>query len=115
NSGDNWTPVNNGLTNKFVNAIARAATLIFAATSTGIFRSIDNGDNWVLVRSGFFTSLVMSGTDVFAGHGASGVFRSNNNGDNWVSFAFGLTNRIVEAVAVSGARIFAGTRGGGVF
>jgi uncharacterized protein (TIGR03437 family) len=57
----------------------------------------------------------VSATDLFAGHGASGVFRSNNNGDNWVSFSFGLTNRIVEAVAVSGARILAGTRGGGVF
>jgi len=55
------------------------------------------------------------GTNLFAGVIRGGVYLSTNNGANWTAVDSGLTNKIVQTLAVSGANLFAGTDGGGVF
>ncbi|MCH8927798.1 MAG: hypothetical protein IIB39_03685 [Candidatus Marinimicrobia bacterium] len=53
---------------------------IFAGTESGVFWSVDNGDNWVEVNMGltntFVRSLIINSEGIiFAGTVGSGVFR----------------------------------------
>jgi len=61
--------------------------------------------------------LAASGTNLYAGTSNSGVFLSTNNGTSWTAVNSGLTNTLVQSLAVSGTNLFAGTvgSGGGVF
>ena len=52
------------------------------------------------------------GTNLFAGT-SNGVFLTTNNGTSWTSV--GLSNISVNALAVSGTSLFAGTDGSGIF
>lgn len=74
NNGDNWTRISNGLTPRIgekVYALAAIGTMIFAGTADGVFRSTNNGDVWTKASAGLpnrpITSLVVSGTAIFAG------------------------------------------------
>ncbi len=52
---------------------------IFAGTAGGVFRSIDNGDNWTqtgLIGIIVWTVAINSSGNIFAGTQGSGVFRS---------------------------------------
>ena len=69
-----------------------------------------NGPN-----GGYIYSIVISGTNIFAGTYGGGVFLSSDNGANWTAVNNGLTNSYVRSLAISGTNIFAGTAGGGVF
>jgi hypothetical protein len=74
-----WTAVNNGLTNRVVQAVATTGTNVFAGTSGGgVFLSTNNGGSWVAVNQGLpnlaVTALTVDGANVFAATGA-GVFR----------------------------------------
>jgi photosystem II stability/assembly factor-like uncharacterized protein len=91
---------------------------IFAATrSGGVFRSTDNGENWMTVNNGLTNTdlnalAVNSSGHIFAGT-PSGVFRSMDNGSNW---ALGLTTGVSSfAINNSNSNIFGGSNGGGVF
>src|SRR5690348_16098652 len=57
--GSNWMPLDNGLTNPYVNSLVVSGTNLFAGTTTvyggiggGVFRSTDNGATWTLASSG---------------------------------------------------------------
>ena len=72
--GENWTLVDNGLTNTYVTALAiNGAGHIFAATfGGGVFRSTDNGDIWMELNTGVpnatFLSLAVTASGyIFAG------------------------------------------------
>ncbi len=74
-----WSAVNNGLTNRVVQAVATVGTNVFAGTSGGgVFLSTNNGGSWVAANEGLsnlaVTALTIDGTNVFAATGA-GVFR----------------------------------------
>lgn len=89
----------------------------------GIYRSMDNGDNWV--KLGFpnywlfdFRSLVISSTGdpnttvVYAGYskdGGGGVMRSINNGETWTDISERLPSSSVFSLVTSGNTLFAGT------
>lgn len=85
----------------------------------GITMSSDNGINWYVSDSGLtstnVTSLVVSGTNVFAGTNGGGVFLSANNGASWMAVDSGLTDSSVTCLAASGTTLLAGTSGGGVW
>ena len=58
-TGSSWMPLDNGLTNPYVNSLVVSGSSVFAGTTTlyggiggGIFRSTDNGANWTLTSSG---------------------------------------------------------------
>jgi len=95
---------------------------IFAGTiGKGIFRSSDNGANWIEINAGLTSNNVEtidinSSGDIFAGTTFNGIFRSTNNGDNWIPINNGLTNSSIEALDInSSGDIFAGSFGGGVY
>ena len=105
-----------------VRCLAVIGPILFAGTTDGLFRSSDNGSNWIAISSGLLynpiTALAVSGKNLFVGT-ASGVFFGSTNYDtNWTPVDSGLTNHDVCAFAVIGTTLFAGTDGrydGGVY
>ncbi len=94
-------------------------TNIFAGTNGGVFLSTDNGTSWTQINNGLtgtdVRALTVSpngagGTNIFAGTRYRGVFLSTNNGTSWTQVNSGLTDTVVTAFAVSGMKLFAGTR-----
>jgi hypothetical protein len=112
-SGVSWTPVNAGLTDTFVDAIAVSDTNLFCGTyGGGVFLSTNNGGLWAPVNNGLTNAhvrtLAAHGTSLFAGTWGA-IFVSTNSGGNWVQISTGLTNTFVYALAASGTNLFAGT------
>ena len=71
----------------------------------GVFRSSDNGDNWIEVNNGLTAPFVLSfatnaSGDIFAGtYFGNGVFRSTDNGDSWNEKNNGLIATEVRTIA----------------
>jgi len=92
------------------------ATYVYASTSQGVFRSGDNGANWVS-RSVGLTTLLTSGivqaqSNLFV-VGPGGVFRSVNQGDSWAPA--GLAGVDVRCITAIGSTLFVGTNGAGLY
>ncbi len=123
NNGATWTEVNNGLSSlPDIRAFAVSGTALFAGTSgaypRGVYISTDNGTHWATannqLESEFIRALAVSGTNLYAGTDGSGVFLSTDSGTSWTAVSTGLpTNTSGNALAVSGATIFAGSASGG--
>lgn len=109
--GSNWTLVNNGLSNKTIQALAVETNgHIYAGTSSGIFKSTTFGDSWSLV-SGISSSVnalkVSNSGEIYAGS-STGIYYSNNGGLSWS--VFGLAEFNIQALEFSSSgEIFAGT------
>ena len=93
-NGNSWAPVNNGLTSLSIASIAISGTKIFVGTYDGIFLSNNNGSSWTSVTNQIknVSSLIVSGTNIFAGTRGNGVFLSTNNGNSWTAVNNGMTN-----------------------
>ena len=125
-----WTPVSPDLPADEVRVIAvdpqAPKTLFLAFTSSGLYRSDDNGSNWASVGRGTFPTRVRFqsfarnakqngvmylGTD-------RGIYRSDDDGKTWVAANDGLPpGADVQAIGVdteSPNRLFVGTNGNGV-
>jgi len=120
----NFWQQTNGPTGGTIRALAinNSNGHIFAGTlGGGVFRSMDNGNNWTAVNTGLtntdISSLAINSSGhIFAGN-RSGVFRSVNNGDNWSLVNTGLKNAGTSSFAInnSNGNIFAGSADSGVF
>jgi len=115
NNGVSWSFT--GLTGYLIFAIESIGSNVFAGTSgSGVFRTSNNGVNWVEVNSGLTNTAIQCftviGPNLYAGT-FSGVFLTTNNGANWTN-TLGMAGTIVNSLCVSGTNLFAGTAGGGV-
>jgi photosystem II stability/assembly factor-like uncharacterized protein len=97
---------------------------LYAGTLTGVYSSLDHGENWNLVWGGQGDTLVyalaVSNPYIFAGTFHGGVVRSRNGGQTWNAVNNGITSSHIRALAIltDGAgdtTLFAGTFGGGIF
>lgn len=98
---------------------------VYAATSYGVYRSLDAGENWQEINKKLYNSNVYSlaidpiNKDILYVGGDGGVYKSNNGGDDWVEKNNGLTNPLVKVVAIDperNNRLYAGCWGqGGLF
>ncbi len=114
NLGNNWERI--GLPTEYISSLVLIGNTILAGTQgDGIFRSTNNGNNWIPSSNGLpfesIGSMAFNGSYVFAGlRGFSsiegGIYKSSNNGLNWVYT--GLSNVAIDAVAASGNNVFAG-------
>ena len=119
NSGANWSsslPLNN-----IVNHFYNSANDVYVCVGPYLYRSSDDGITWYSVVTANTTLKAIAetprasgGTNFFVGS-LDGMFLSTDNGTNWSTINNGLLYRNVNAVAVSGSNIFAGTESGGVF
>ncbi|HVD97399.1 MAG TPA: T9SS type A sorting domain-containing protein [Cytophagaceae bacterium] len=116
--GTSWSASNSGLTNTNITALITVGQYLFAGTNgAGIFVSSDSAKTWTSANSGVntsyaITSFATNGTVIVAGTDGGGVFASINNGGSWTAANTGLTDLSVNALAVSGTSIFAGTDNG---
>ena len=124
--GTNWSAVDSGLTNLYINALTispngTGGTNLFVGTIGGVFLSTNNGISWTAATGLQFpvTSFLVSGTNLFAGTNGEGVYLSTNYGTSWTAVNSGLmgSNRYVFCFTVSlnetgGTNVFVGTVGG---
>ncbi len=97
--------------------------LLFAATNfSGIYSSLDAGQNWVRRSSGLTITNVraLAGTpeQLYAGTIGGGVFRSRDGGLSWKPVNQGLTAMTVTSLVSDPAdpdTVYAGTHNGGIF
>ena len=130
--GDNWAPINTGLTNLDVQALAinpvtpstlyagTQSRLFEAGTESGVFRSLDGGNRWANIG---LTNLDVQALAIdpitpftlYTGTQSDGVYRSTDKGDNWAPINTGLTNLDVMVLAIdpiTPATLYAGTQSG---
>lgn len=109
--GNSWKWANNTMGNatiaKLIIDPARPDTLI-AATSSGIYRTVNGGTTWTLSQGGgFFKDLVFKPGDTDTVYATrNGLFyRSLNNGISWTQITTGLpTGAARGAIAVTPSR-----------
>lgn len=127
NNGAYWLPIDSGLANLNVITILSAPPNLFAGTAGGIFKSSDNSSCWTADNYGFPTidanwiyGLADSGSTLFAGFmnyfSGFGVRASVDEGSVWTTINAGLTTvGYPRAFAISGANLYAGMAGTGVW
>lgn len=106
-------PLEGGVINTL---LVNGATLLAGTNGGGVFRSTDNGQNWMPTNltDRNVQSLAASGTSLFAAGYGAGVFRSTNQGERWDPVN-SFPTLLVNTLSVSGSSIFAGTEYQGVF
>jgi hypothetical protein len=112
-NGVSWENVNSDFTLCFA---ARGAD-IFAGTGAGVTLSTDNGITWKSVGPDLpysVTALAVIDTNVFAGTYQNGIYRTTDDGTSWSAVNDGLGDfqNLVNALAVSGRKLFVGTAAG---
>jgi photosystem II stability/assembly factor-like uncharacterized protein len=113
NYGATWERVNDKLTLCF----AAIGSNVFAGTGNGVIISSDFGNNWTIPNdsmSYYITALAIKDTVIFAGTMQNGIFRSINKGISWKAVDSGLGNfqNMINALALNGNMVFAGTAAG---
>ncbi|MGA2508525.1 MAG: hypothetical protein ABSF80_13740 [Chitinispirillaceae bacterium] len=118
-SGATWT--HPGSVTDRILSLAVMGSQVFAGTDNGIYLSANNGTSWVAIDSGLpanvlVHSLVVSGTNIFAGTHSHGIYLSSDSGISWVTVDSGLPAATsVYSLAENGSQVFAGTYAGGIF
>jgi uncharacterized protein (TIGR03437 family) len=118
NDGDAWSKVEGGLpADVQILCLIVSGPRVYAGTQIGLWRSINHGVDWteiVLPSARAVNTVLSDGPNLFLGTGA-GVLVSNDDGLTWKSYDEGLTNLNVLSLLSARGRLFAGTKGGGVF
>ena len=86
--GKSWAKLNNSPA--YVNdIIVDLAGVLWAASTDGIYKSIDNGETWLKKSSGMLavtmTSIELDSKGIFWVGADGDVYRSDNYGENWIS------------------------------
>ncbi|MCE2962324.1 MAG: T9SS type A sorting domain-containing protein [Chitinophagales bacterium] len=110
--GVNFSPSNTGMGNKVVNRLLvnyLDNNVIVAATSDGIYKSYNKGQNWVKTSiSSDFKDVVYHPEDTNFVYAAAGgtFYRSINGGNTWTAVSSGFTtvSKRRMAIAVTKAR-----------
>jgi hypothetical protein len=107
-------------------ALAVAAedeSVVFAATSNQIYRSIDGGGSWTPANGSGATTLppgsqlrsLVAGPGALYAAAATGVFTSADRGSSWYDFSAGLPNVELKELLWTGSDLFAVTHGRGIW
>lgn len=89
---------------------------IFAGTSNGAYRSIDDGEHWIKVTDLIVNAFAPNRSNHIFAATRNGVFRSTNNGDTWKKFSSGLPDYSILTITTdTSGTLFARTAGEGVY
>ncbi len=110
-----WSSANTGLPDSGILSLAVTRNCIFAGTTAGLFRSLDNGIYWTAVNSGsieiYAKYLAVDGNTIVAAFYNS-VHISKDNGQNWTTVTISTPPVDILSLAIKGEVIFVGTYGG---
>ncbi|HEX2958194.1 MAG TPA: hypothetical protein VHO70_15275 [Chitinispirillaceae bacterium] len=117
--GHFWTPVKSGLNNLPVTALIASDTSIVAGTDHyGMFRSTDDGTNWIVTDTVFSNKYVQTlfryGKYILAGCG-TGMYRSSDDGNSWLAADSGIKNLNINCITANENFLFAGVSDSGVY
>ena len=106
--GITWSVWNTGMGNKTVGRMIQHPTnsqIMLAATSGGIYRTVNGGANWTLSITGDYKDVVFKPNDPNTVYAASGpnFWRSTNNGTTFNQISSGLSGGQRGAIAVTAA------------
>ena len=125
--GVTWAADSAGMGKMQVHDLMTDATnhaIVYAATDSGVYKSVNSGANWVRSRTGLPAGLAVRAIAqdlahpslLFVGTFGGGVFKSTDGGAHWAAFVNqnGLSSLNVYSLAVDGAltTIYAGTDNG---
>lgn len=115
NEGANWNTTTNGLVSFTPSAFAinNQGEVFLATLGYGIYKSTDNGIDWVnKTGAGWeYSSLIInSDGSMYAGTKGNWIYRSLNNGDNWelVKSGMGEDKYVLSLLTSSMGYLFAG-------
>ena len=87
----------------------------------GVYKSEDGGMSWENINQGIlagaYRALAIHPVNpqvIYAG-GAKGVYMTKDGGNTWTAQNSGLNYRSVGSLSIRGSKIYAGSRGGGVY
>ena len=114
-SGDSWTTVNEGLTDRKVCALlaVNEDTVFTGTAESGIFRTMDGGDTWVEINTGLTNTtvggLAVIGNTIYAGMSERLVY-SVNGGESWqpVKFSSIPSEYLISTLSVSEGELYIG-------
>ena len=113
NNGQTWEFMNSGMPATYIFTLLVSGTTLFAGNDNGIFQSANNGSSWtVSLSSSSVRSLILSGSDIYAGFFYGSIYISKNNGAGWTTINSPRSSFKTNSLAFSGANIFAATDNG---
>jgi len=119
-NADSWTAAGmSGIDSRSI--CSMQDSILFVGTQgSGIYKSIDDGQNWVAVSNGVastnFRAIQAEGTTVFAGgQNGTGVYRSLDYGTTWNLLSNGISSSSYRGFASNGTIIVAGSTSQGVY
>lgn len=96
-------------------------TVLFLGTEDGIYRTINNGDDWYAVNQGLggsspwiVAALATNGNVLFAGINGL-VYRSYDNGNHWAEVPSAWPTSNILALAASGTELFVSLWNNGIY
>ena len=117
-NGNNWTEVNNGLSDIDIRALVLNSTgyLFAGSDGEGLFKSTNNGNDWITLKNSLpmlsiYSLAVNHDGHIFAG----GNYRSTDNGESWIKNNNELAYFAWSLGVNAYGDIFAGTYGQGIY
>ncbi|MBK6797464.1 MAG: hypothetical protein IPG76_11965 [Acidobacteria bacterium] len=114
--GTTWSPVNNGLYARNVQAVFKDNGVLYAGVNDGAFVSANDGQTWTRANIPGPATLNFHAFDgkVFAGT-TFGVYVTSNQGQSWTRTSNGLASGQVNRIVQLGNTLFAAVYNAGVF
>jgi photosystem II stability/assembly factor-like uncharacterized protein len=84
NSMGTWLPVYSNFKKQLLRTIFETSDgTLFVGCDSGLFRSVDNGQNWRQVRNEGWVMKLVESDGVLLATGQKGIMRSTDKGENW--------------------------------
>ena len=79
-----WVPIYSNLQKQQVRSVFETSGgIIFVGSDSGLFRSLDKGQNWTQVQNEGWVMQIVENKDVLLAIGQKGIMRSTDNGAHW--------------------------------
>jgi hypothetical protein len=102
-----------------VYALVHGDSALFASTASGLYRSFDEGENWIHADSGLNGNqpaiLAAKGKFVFGGTYDGRAFLSKDNGRSWADISDGLAATYISGIGFDPNYAYVSNYGGGVW
>ncbi len=123
NNGESWDTTSMAYqTYRSIYAFTSNDTAIFMCTREGVYRSMDDGKNWIKKNNGLpsflamqtMTMAIVQNTVVIGGPFV-GVYRTTDLGESWALVTSGLPNGSTRSIVSSGNNLYAAISDKGIY